>query len=186
MLSPSRSSIDSAIPRYSPLTLMVASPLRAAPHDHGRAGHGIGPAQICGDLDILHLPATAFAIVIGVPALAIRADRTGIIRVMAQLANVLDHHVHAVGVTLAQMPARRVLRPLAAEARDAGGDVFPTLSLLAEAVILQLKHGGEGERVIGADSIDVLGSDAGVRPQDVLCVMARDGGNRPVLIVHVH
>ena len=105
---------------------------------------------------------------------------------MAQLAHILDHHVHAVRVTFAQMPAGGVLRPLAAQPGDAGGDVFAALALLAEPVIFQLQHGGEGERVIRADGIDVLGPHAGVRPQDVLGVITGDAGDRAVLVMHVH
>ncbi len=54
-------------------------------------------------------------VVVGVLALAVGADRAGIVDVVAQLPHVLDHHVHAVGVALAQMAARGVVRPLAAE-----------------------------------------------------------------------
>ena len=63
----------------------------------------IGPAEIGGDLDILHLTATTLAIIVGVLALAIRPDRTAIVRIVAELADVLDHHVHAVRIALAQM-----------------------------------------------------------------------------------
>ena len=55
----------------------------AAPHDHGRSGHRIGPAKVRRHLDVAHLPAASLAIIVGVLALAIRPDRTGIIHVMA-------------------------------------------------------------------------------------------------------
>ena len=134
----------------------------------------------------LHLAAAALAIVIGVLAFAVRPDRAGIVDVVAKLADVLDHHVHAVRVALAQMPAGGVVRPLAAQPRDAGGDIFAALALLAEAVILQLQHRGEGERVIGAGGVDILGPNAGIRPQDVLRIVAGDAGDRSVLVMHVH
>ena len=76
---------------------------------------GIGPAEIGADLDIPDLAAAALAVVVGVLALAVGADRAGIVGVVAQLADVLDHHVHAVRVALAQMAAAGVVGPLAAE-----------------------------------------------------------------------
>src|SRR2546425_4731611 len=92
------------------------SPLRsAAPHDHRRPGRWVGPAEIGADFDIPDLAAAAFLVIIGVPALTVGADRAGIIGVMAQLPGVLDDHVHAVGVALAEVSAARVVRPSAAE-----------------------------------------------------------------------
>ena len=105
----------------------------------------------------LHLPAAALAIIVGVLAFPVRTDRAGIVHVMAQLAHVLDHHVHAVGVPLAQMPARGVVRPPAAQPHGAVGDVVAAFALLAEPVILKLQHRGEGEGVVGAGGIDILG-----------------------------
>src|ERR1700719_228803 len=111
------------------------SPLSAAPHDHRRRGRRVGPAEIGADLDIPHLTAAALAIIVGMLAFAVGADRTGIIRVMAQLAGVLDDHVHAVGVALAQMSAAGVVGPAPAELDRAAADVFAALAFLAEAVI---------------------------------------------------
>jgi hypothetical protein len=48
------------------------------------------------------------------------------------------------------------------------------LVLLAEAIILELEHAGEGESVIGASEVDVIRADAGIRPEDVFGVVAAD------------
>jgi len=75
-----------------------------------------------------------------------------------------------VGIALAEMAARGVVRPLAAEADRAVRHVLPAVALLAEPVILELQHRREGEGVVGAGDIDILGADAAVRPQDFPCV----------------
>src|SRR5712692_3000064 len=105
------------MPRYCAwIPGIVLSPFpSAAPHDHRRAGRRVGPAEIGADLDIPDLAAAAFLVVVGMLPLAVGADRAGIVRVVAQLPGVFDHHVHAVRVALAQMPARRVVGPSAAE-----------------------------------------------------------------------
>src|SRR5215510_15446797 len=157
----------------------------AAPHDHGRAGARHGPAKIGGDLASLHLPAAAFIIVVGVLAFAIRPYRTAVVDVMTQLAHVLDHHVHAVRVALAQMPAAGVVRPPSAEADAAVAHVLTAFALFAEAVVFELQHGGEGEGVVGAGDIDILGAHPGVGPQDLARVFAGNRRDRPVLVVHV-
>src|SRR5262245_28746329 len=144
-------------------------------HDHGRPGSRIGPAQIGRQLALLDLPAAAFAIVVGVAALAVGPDRTGIVDVVAQLAHVLDHHVLAVGLALAEMAAARIVGPTAAEANRAVADIGPAIALLAEAVILELQHGGEGEGVVRAGDVDVLRPDAGVGPQDLARIAAGHG-----------
>ena len=134
---------------------------------------GIGPAQVGGDLAVLHLAAAALAVVVGVLALAVGPDGAGVVDVVAQLAHVLDHHVHAVRVALAEMAAAGVVGPPAAELDGAVADVLAALALLAEAVVLELQHGGEGEGVVGAGDVDVLRPDAGVRPQDLLARSSR-------------
>src|SRR5215813_5132843 len=116
------------------LVASVFPPLPAL-HNHGRTGAGHGPAEIRTQLGILHLAASAFAVVIGVPALAVGPDRTGIVHVAAQLAHVLDDHVHAVGVALAEVAPRGVVRTPAAELDDATRDVLTALTLLTEAVV---------------------------------------------------
>src|SRR5271169_757918 len=113
------------------------SPLSAAAHDHRRGGRRIGPAEIGADLDVLYLAAAAFPIVVSMLALAVGADRAGIIGVVAQLAGVLDDHVHAVSVALAEMPAAGIVGPPSAELDRTAADVFATFALLAEAVILE-------------------------------------------------
>src|SRR4029453_3829847 len=69
---------------------------------------------------------------------------------------------------------------LAAQLDDAARYVRPALALLAEAVLLELQHGGERERVIGAGDVDVVRADAGLAEHDVLGVIAGDAGDRPV------
>src|SRR3954463_15008266 len=83
------------------------------------------------------------------------------------------------------MAARGVVRPLAAEADRAVADVVAAFALFAEPVILELQHRREGKGVVGAGRVDVLGTDSGIRPQDVLRVMARDGRDRAMLVMHV-
>src|SRR5215203_5592144 len=117
------------------------------PHDHGRPGARIGPAPVGRHLALLHLAAAALAVVIGVPALAVWPHGTGIVGVMAKLAHVLDHHVQPVRITLAEMTAAGVVGPPAAEPDRAVADILPAVALLAEAVALELQHGGEGEGV---------------------------------------
>src|SRR5262245_54384809 len=129
------------MPRYSPCSIDLSSRRYALPalHNHGRSGAGHRPAQIGTQLGALHLAASTFAVIIGVLALAVRSHRAGIVHVAAQLANVLDDHIHAVGVALAEMATRSIIRTTAAELDDAAGDVLSALSLLAEAVILKLQ-----------------------------------------------
>src|SRR6185503_19853270 len=164
---------------------MMLLPHSTAPHDHGRAGARHGPAEVGGHLAFLHLPAAAFLVVVSVLALAVGTHGAAVVDIVAQLAHVLDHHIHAVRVALAQMPAAGVVGPLAAELDGAVADVVATLALLAEAVILELQQGGEGEGVVGTGEVDVLRPDAGAGPQDVLGVVAGDGRDRAGLIVHV-
>ena len=146
---------------------------------------GLAQPRLADSSAVLDLPAAALAVVVGVLALAVGPDRTRIVDVVAQLAHVLDHHVEAVRVALAQMAAAGVVGPLAAEPDRAVAHVVAALALLAEAVVLELQHGGEGEGVVGAGEVDVLRPDPRVRPQDVLGVVAGDGRDRPVLVVHV-
>ena len=94
---------------------------------------------------------------------AVGPGRATIIRIVAELTHVLDHHGDAVGIAFAEMATRRVVRPFPAEHDGAVGDVVAALAFLAEAVILQLQHRGEGEGVIGAREIDVLSS--GLTPE---------------------
>src|SRR5262245_18015837 len=154
-----------------------------SPHYHGRARARHGPAEIGGDFALLHLATAALAVVVGVPALAVRSDRTGIIDIVAQLSHVLDHHVHAVRIALTQVAAAGIVGPPSAEANGAIADIVTTFALLAKTVVLELQHGGEGERVIGACDIHVLGTDAGIGPQNFARVGAGNGRNRPVLVV---
>src|SRR5919106_5852664 len=146
----------------------VARVCRSAPaQNQGGAGPGRAPAEVGGELDILHLAAAALAIVEGVNAAAALADRAIIVDVVAQLAHVLDHHADAVGVALAQMAAAGVVRPPAAEMDDAVAAVGAAFAGLTEAVGLELQERCEGEGVVRAGDVDVLGSDPGVAPQDL-------------------
>src|SRR4029077_2730654 len=131
------------------------------------------------------LATATLAVIECVLAFAVAANRARIIGVVAQLAGVLDHHVHAMGVALAEMAAARIIRPLAAELDRTARDIFAALALLAEAVILELQHRREGESVVGAGDVDVLRADPGIGPQDLARVIAGNGRDRPVLVMHV-
>src|SRR5450755_3092293 len=106
---------------------------------------------------------------------AIGPDRTAIVRIVAELADVLDHHGNAVGVALAEMATGCVVRPFSTEHDGTVRDIVTALALLAEAVILELQHGGEGEGVIGAREIDIFRAHARIRPEDVLGVVTGNG-----------
>src|SRR5215470_10300872 len=93
------------------------------PHHHRRSRAGHRPAEIGRDLGVPHLAATALAIIVGVPASAIGPDRTAVVRIVAELTDVLDHHGDAVGVALAEMATRRVVRPFPAEHDGAVRDI---------------------------------------------------------------
>src|SRR5690349_15501488 len=133
------------MPRYcADIIFLVSLP---APHHHRRSRAGHRPAEIGRDLGVPHLAATALAIIESVLPSAIRPDRTVVVRIMAELADILDHHRDAMGVALAEMTARRIVRPFAAELDGAVGHIVTTLALPTETVILELQHRGEGERV---------------------------------------
>src|SRR5215470_10479462 len=109
------------MPRYSPCSIGLSSRRHALPalHHHGRPSAGHRPAQIRTQLRILYLAASTFPVVIGVLAFAVGADRTGIVHVAAQLAHVLDDHIHTVGVALAEMATRGIVWPFSAKLDDA-------------------------------------------------------------------
>src|SRR5262249_59999085 len=89
----------------------------------------------------------------------------------------------AVGVALAEVAAGGVVGAPAAELDDAARHVRAALALLAEAVLLELEHGGEGEGVVGAGDVDVVGRDARLAEHDVAGVVAghpADGAVGPV------
>src|SRR5262249_15628985 len=140
--------------------------------DERRARGWHGPAEIHGDLRVLDLPALLRRVVVGV--LALRPAGAIIVHRAPELARVLDHHRHAVGVALAQVAAGGVVGPAAAELDDAAGHVLPALPLLAEAVLLELEHGREGERVVRSRDVHVLRRDARLPEHDVLRVVAGD------------
>src|SRR5438045_8448173 len=106
------------MPRYC-ADIMLLSP----PHHHGRSGAGHRPAEIGGQLGVLHLAATALAIIVGMLPLAIGPDRTAVVGIVAELTHILDHHGDAMGIAFAEMAARGVVRPFAAEHDGAVGDV---------------------------------------------------------------
>src|ERR1700733_9751404 len=92
----------------------------APSHHHGRPGHWVGPAEIGGDLDVSHLAAAAFTIVVAVLALAVRSHRARVIDVMPKLSDIFDDHIHAVRIAFAQMPSGGVVGALSAEPRYSG------------------------------------------------------------------
>src|SRR5262249_26499534 len=154
-------------------------------HDHRRRGRRVGPAEIGADLDVLDLAAAAFLVVVGVLPFAVGADWAGIVGVVAELPRVLGHHVHAVGLALAQVTDRGVVWSLAAEVDRAVRDVLAAIAFFAETVILKLQHRGEGEGVVRAGDVNIFRAYTRVRPQDFAGVIAGDPRDRPVLIVHV-
>src|SRR5215469_17383328 len=93
------------------------------PHHHRRSRAGHRPAEIGRYLGVPHLAATALAIIVGVLAPAVGPDWTAIVRIVAKLADVLDHHGDAVGVALAEMAAGRVVRPPSTKHDGAIGDI---------------------------------------------------------------
>src|SRR6185369_1453656 len=179
--SESFSGITRFMPRYSTLA-MGWSPLSVV-EDQGRAGGRHRPAEVHGDARVLDLPALALRVIVGV--LALGGARAIVVHRPAQLAHVLDDHAHPVGVSLAEMPARGVVGTLAAQLDDAARDVGPALALLAEAVLLQLEHGGEGEGIVRAGHVHVLRPDAGLTEHDLLGVVAGHAADRPVGPVEV-
>src|SRR5258705_4751633 len=179
--SESFSGITSFMPRYS--TLAMGRSPRSVVEDQGRAGGRHRPAEIHGNAGVPTLPALARRVVVGV--LAVRRSRAGVVHGAPQLAHVLDDHAHAVGVALAEMPARGIVGPLPAQLDDAAGDVGPALALLAEAILLELEHGGEGEGVVGAGDVHVLRPDAGLAEHDLLGVVAGHAADRPMRPVEV-
>src|SRR3546814_2367980 len=84
------------------------------------------PAEIRRYVHVPDLTAAAVgAVIVCVLPSAVGTDGTVVVHVAAELADVLDHHVHAVGVTLAQMAAAGVVRPPAAEPHCAVRRVLP-------------------------------------------------------------
>src|SRR4051812_19224010 len=83
------------------------------------------------------------------------------------------------------MATRGIVRTPSAKLDDATRDVLAAFPLLAKAVVLKLQHGGEGERIVGARQVYLLRTHSGIRPEDILGVVARDRRDRSVLIVHV-
>src|SRR5262245_63977426 len=82
------------------------------------------------------------------------------------------------------MAAARVVGAPPAEPDRAAADIIAALALLAEAVVLELQHGGECEGVVGAGHVDVLRPHARIGPQDLARIAARHRRDRTVLIVH--
>ena len=69
---------------------------------------------------------------------AVGADGTGIVGIVAQLADVFDHHVEAMRIALAEMAAAGVVGPAAAEANGAVADIVAYLiNILVTIIIVQ-------------------------------------------------
>src|SRR2546428_8249460 len=143
-----------------------------SPEDEGAARRRHRPAEVHRDLGVPDLTAPAGGVVVGVDALG--GARAVVVDRPAELADVLDHHGHAVRVALAQVAARGVVGAPAAELDDPARDVLTALALLAEAVLLELQQRRERERVVRAGDIHVLRTDAGLAEDDVLGVVAGD------------
>src|SRR4029077_5370602 len=115
---------------------------RLVTHDQGATGRGHGPAEVHRDLGVLDLTTMARRVVVGVHPFG--GARAVIVHGTAQLTHVLDHHRHAVGVALAEVAARSIIRALAAELDDPARDVGAAPAFLAEGVLLRLPHRGGG------------------------------------------
>src|SRR5262249_44272921 len=102
--SESFSGITRFMPRYSMLGITRS---RSVVEDQGRAGRRHRPSEVHGDAGILDLPAAPGRVVVGV--LALGGARAVVVDGAPELAHVLDHHAHAVGVALAEMAARGVV-----------------------------------------------------------------------------
>src|SRR5262245_59717240 len=149
--------------------------------DERAAGRRHRPAQVHGDLGVLHLTAATGGVIVGVDSL--RRLRAVVVRGAPELPDVLDDHRHPVRVALAQVTTRRVVGALASQLDDAARYVSAALALLAEAVLLELEHRRESEGVVGAGDADVLRPDPGLTEDDVLGVITghpRDGAVGPV------
>ena len=75
---------------------------------------------------------------------------------MSQLANILDHHLHAVRIAFREMAARQVARQLVIDLQASAFDEIARLALAAEAVGLELDQRGESEGVVARDEIDIV------------------------------
>src|SRR2546430_820107 len=153
------------------------------PQDQGAAEGRHRPAEVHRDLGVLHLTAAARGVGVGVDALG--RLRAAVVHGSLDLADALDQHRHPVPAALAGGAARGVVGAPAAYLNDHAGDVLPPLSLLTETVFFQLQHGREGEGVVGAGQVRVVGPDARLAEDDVLGVVARDAGDRAVRPVEV-
>src|SRR5437660_1793696 len=86
------------------------------PQDEGAAEGRHRPAEVHRDLGVLHLPAAARGVVVGVDALG--GLRAVVVHGPAGLADVLGHHGHPVRVPLREVAARGHVGPPAAELDD--------------------------------------------------------------------
>src|SRR5438094_4070556 len=102
------------------------------PEDHRASGGRHGPAEVHRDLHVLDLAALARAVVVGVQA--VDGLRAVIVHGAPKLPDVLDDHVHAVGVPLAHVESRRVVGALAAQLDDPAADIIAYFALLTESV----------------------------------------------------
>src|SRR3546814_3882762 len=94
------------------------------------------PAEIRRYVHVPDLTAAAVgAVIVCVLPSAVGTDGTVVVHVAAELADVLDHHVHAVGVTLAQMAAAGVVRPPAAERSEEHKSELQSLMRISYAVL---------------------------------------------------
>ena len=116
---------------------------------------------------------------------ALIVDWAVVVYLVPELPHVLDDHADPVRVALVQLAASGVVGAAASEPDRAVAHVLAPFSFGAEAVVLELEQRGEGEGVVGPRDVDVLGPETRVGPQDVLCVVPRDPGERAVLEVVV-
>src|SRR5262249_38153408 len=152
------------------------------PQDQGAGERRGAPPHVHGQLDISDLTTAALAVVIGV--LAVGGARTVVIHLVAKLADVLYHHVHAMGVALAQVSAARVGGPPPPELKYAARHVVAPFTDRAETVAFEQQYRREREGVVAAGQLDVFRLHARIAEDDALGEVARLPGDRRALVVH--
>src|SRR5262249_34575968 len=116
------------------------------------------PRHPAADARVSDLAASGCAIV-GV--LPFAPSRTGVVDPMAQLARVLDHHLDAVSVALRQMSAGQIARQFVIDLEPPAFYKFSCLARSAKAVGLELNEGGERERVVTGNEVDIAMRNTG-------------------------
>src|SRR5215831_15210643 len=117
------------------------------------AGHVLpSPCHSAADFGLSEL-AAALAAIIAVGAFAPAGTR--VVGTMAQLAHVLDHHLHAMRVAFRQVPARKIAGQFVIDLQPSPLDEFARFARAAEAIRFELDQGGESESIVTGDEVHV-------------------------------